>query len=67
MFSVKQACEVVGLNSIISSKKEDILNADGLILPGVGAFNEAINNLKNRGLDSVIKLQVKKNIPLFIN
>lgn len=65
LFSVKQACEVVGLNSIISSKKEDILNADGLILPGVGAFNEAINNLKNRGLDSVIKLQVKKNIPLF--
>lgn len=46
LFSVKQACDTVGIKAKISSEKEDILNADALILPGVGAFIEAMNNLK---------------------
>tara|TARA_B100000780_G_C21118251_1_gene452670 strand:- start:308 stop:958 length:651 start_codon:yes stop_codon:yes gene_type:complete len=65
LFSVKQACDTVGLNSVISSSKEDIINADALILPGVGAFNEAMKNLVDLGLDTVIKLKVNKGIPLF--
>ena len=58
LFSVKQACDTVGLNSVISSNKEDILKADALILPGVGAFNEAMTNLVELGLDNAIKLKV---------
>ena len=46
LFSVKQACDTVGINARISSEREDILKADALILPGVGAFIEAMNNLK---------------------
>jgi glutamine amidotransferase len=65
LFSVKQACDTVGLNSVISSSKEDIINADALILPGVGAFNEAMKNLVDLGLDTIIKLKVNKGIPLF--
>ena len=60
LFSVKQACDTVGLNSVISSSKEDIIDADALILPGVGAFNEAMKNLVDLGLDTIIKLKVNK-------
>ena len=50
LFSVKQACDTVGIESKISSDVDEIINADGLILPGVGAFNEAMKNLNNLGI-----------------
>ena len=65
LFSVKQACDTVGINAKISSEKEDILNADALILPGVGAFNEAMNNLKNLELDVAIKQKVNNGTQIF--
>jgi glutamine amidotransferase len=65
LFSVKQACDTVGINAKISSDREDILNADALILPGVGAFIEAINNLKSFGLDTAIQEKVKNGTPIF--
>ncbi len=65
LFSVKQACDTVGMNAKISSDKNDVLNADALILPGVGAFIEAMNNLKKFELDIAIKEKVKVGIPLF--
>lgn len=65
LFSVKQACDTVGLNAKISSNKEDILEADALILPGVGAFIEAMQNLEDLGLVEPIKEAVKNNKPLF--
>jgi glutamine amidotransferase len=65
LFSVKQACETVGLNAKISSEREDVLNADALILPGVGAFIEAMDNLKKLKLDDAIIGKVKNETPLF--
>lgn len=65
LFSVKQACDTVGLNAEISSNREDILNADALILPGVGAFIEAMNNLKKFGLDAAIQNKVNNGTPIF--
>uniref|UniRef100_UPI004048115A imidazole glycerol phosphate synthase subunit HisH n=1 Tax=Algoriphagus sp. TaxID=1872435 RepID=UPI004048115A len=65
LFSVKQACDTVGMNTTISFNKEDILNADAFILPGVGAFNEAMNNLKKLGLDTLIKNKVNSGTPIF--
>lgn len=65
LFSVKQACDTVGINSEISSNREDILNADALILPGVGAFIEAMNNLKKFGLDTAIQIKVSGGTPIF--
>src|SRR5687768_15819109 len=65
LFSVKQACDTVGMEAILSSDKKDILNADALILPGVGAFNEAMNNLENLDLVSAIKSKVSEGNPLF--
>jgi glutamine amidotransferase len=65
LFSVKQACDTVGMNAEISSNKEEILNADALILPGVGAFIEAMNNLKKLELDIAIKQKVNLGTPIF--
>ncbi len=65
LFSVKQACDTVGINAEISSNSEDILNADALILPGVGAFIEAMNNLKKFGLDTAIQNKVNGGTPIF--
>jgi glutamine amidotransferase len=65
LFSVKQACDAVGINAIISSEKKDLLVADALILPGVGAFIEAMTNLRELGLDIAIKEKVQSGTPLF--
>jgi glutamine amidotransferase len=55
LFSVQHACKIVGLNPVITNKPEDIRKADALILPGVGAFGDAIENL--RKLDLVQELR----------
>ena len=65
LFSVKQACDTIGIKAKISSNREDVLSADALILPGVGAFIEAMNNLKKFGLDTAIQEKVKSGTPIF--
>lgn len=65
LFSVEQACRHVGIEAIISDRKEDIESADGLLLPGVGAFQEAMNNLENLGLIPSILSAVEEGKPLF--
>ena len=40
--SVKNALDYLGLENIITSKPEEILSADKIILPGVGAFSDAM-------------------------
>ena len=65
LYSVKQACDTVGMNAIVSSSKEDVLNADALVLPGVGAFLEAMNNLQSLDLIEAIKSKVNSGTPIF--
>jgi glutamine amidotransferase len=65
LFSVKQACDKVGMNAAISDKCDEITAADALVLPGVGAFNEAMNNLNNLGIKEIIKQKVALGTPLF--
>lgn len=55
LFSVQHACEYVGLNATITSSPEIIAAADAAILPGVGAFGDAMQNLEKLGLITVIK------------
>jgi len=55
LFSVERACEHVGLNPQITSDISVIMNSDGLILPGVGAFGDAMKNLWELDLVSPIK------------
>ena len=62
--SVKNALNFLGLESKISSDEEDIRNANALILPGVGAFPDAMENIEKLSLDNIIKEEVAKNKPL---
>lgn len=62
--SIKNAFEGLGIEAKLSREREDILNADGVILPGVGAFSHGMNNLKKYGLIEIIKDYVITGKPL---
>ena len=64
LFSLRQSLKKIGTESIITSQKSEIEHADKLILPGVGAFGDAADKLRQSGLDSVIKEQCKSGKPL---
>ena len=49
---------------IISNKSEEILAADKVILPGVGAFGHAMDALKKSGMDKTVKEVAEQNKPL---
>ena len=63
LFSVNQALENIGLTPIISSDPDEIKNADALVLPGVGAFGDAMLNLEKLGLIDPIKEFIKSGKP----
>ncbi len=63
LFSVQQACLHVGLDAEISNDPAKVAAADGLILPGVGAFGTAMRNLRKRGIEAPLKAQVAAGIP----
>lgn len=50
LFSVKHACAHAGMRAEVTSSKADILAADAVILPGVGAFGDAMANLRRLDL-----------------
>jgi glutamine amidotransferase len=55
IFSVKQACAHARIDAILTSNPDDVKLSDGIILPGVGAFGDAMNYLKSFGLIEPIK------------
>ena len=61
--SVEKALQKLGQDVVITRKKEQILAADKVILPGVGAFGDAMKNLNEYGLVEVIHQVVEKRIP----
>ena len=63
LFSIQQACEYVGYSVEISSDPEKLLKADGLILPGVGAFGNAMESLVSKNMVSPIFEFVKTGRP----
>lgn len=62
--SVDNALARLGCESVISSDPDVIMAADRVILPGVGAFEDAMKNLDRRGLDLCIKELVARQTPL---
>jgi glutamine amidotransferase len=56
--SVSKALEFLGAQAQVSCSEEDIRAADGLILPGVGAFADGMRNLRERGLVDLLSSQV---------
>jgi imidazole glycerol-phosphate synthase subunit HisH len=63
LFSVVRAIEQVGYKPIVSNSPEEILAADALILPGVGAFKAAMDNLDKLGLVNPIKKYITSGKP----
>lgn len=61
--SVEKALQKLGAEVVITKDAEEILHADKVILPGVGAFGDAMANLKKYGLDEVIHQVVEKGTP----
>ncbi len=61
--SVEKALKFLGEDAVITREKEEILNADKVILPGVGAFGDAMHNLEQFGLIDVIKEVVELRKP----
>ena len=62
--SVEKAVSAVGGQPVISSDPDAILKAARLILPGVGAFGDAMENLRRNGLDAAIRESVNAGKPL---
>ena len=61
--SVEKAIQFLGEEAVITREAEQILSASHVILPGVGAFGDAMEKLQNYGLIPVIHEVVKRQIP----
>lgn len=55
LFSVTQACERAGMRALVTARPEELLAAPAVILPGVGAFGDAMQTLKTLGLVEVLR------------
>jgi glutamine amidotransferase len=62
--SVRRAVEECGGHPIVTSRPQDVATAARIILPGVGAFPEAMENLRANGLDEALREQVvERGVP----
>jgi glutamine amidotransferase len=64
LFSVSKALERLGTAYFVSSEKSELFNADALILPGVGAFRDAMLRLNEEGLSEMVKEFAQTGKPL---
>src|SRR5262245_2188249 len=64
LFSVKQACEHVGMDASITADARVVAGASAVIGPGVGAFRDAMATLKRHDLVSVIRDTAASGKPL---
>ncbi len=64
LFSISSSAKALGLDVIVTGDAEKIRNAERIILPGVGAFEDAINKLRNSGLADVIIEEANKGKPI---
>jgi imidazole glycerol-phosphate synthase subunit HisH len=62
--SVEKALEHVGAHATITNHHDELRRADGLVLPGVGAFPQAMRNLDALGLPGLIRDLSSQGIPL---
>lgn len=64
LFSLKSSFAAIQEDAFVTSDPDEIKKADKIILPGVGAFSDAIQKLKTSKLDVVLKEEVEKGKPL---
>jgi glutamine amidotransferase len=62
--SVSHALAFLGHHAVATSNPQDIARADAVVLPGVGAFAVAMENLRRRGLDGALaKAALEREVP----
>ena len=64
LFSLSSSFKAIGAETVITGDAETIKKADKLILPGVGAFGDAVNKLRHTGLDKIIIEEAKNGKPI---
>ncbi|MBR4767770.1 MAG: imidazole glycerol phosphate synthase subunit HisH [Lachnospiraceae bacterium] len=64
LFSLKSSFQAIGEPVTVTGDPDEILAADRVILPGVGAFRDAIKALSENGLSDVVKEVAKRGTPL---
>ena len=65
LFSLCSSLDAIGAESVVTSDPDVIRRADRIILPGVGAFGDAIAKLRETGLDRIIKKEAAEGKPIF--
>lgn len=65
LHSVKNSLDFLGIENKISGDLDEIKNANALILPGVGAFPDAMRTLEEKGIAEIIKEKCNAGTPLF--
>lgn len=64
LFSLKSSFEAIGQEVFVSGDEAQLSKADRLILPGVGAFGDAAEKLRQSGLDAFVRQAAAKGTPL---
>ncbi|MEK3899844.1 MULTISPECIES: imidazole glycerol phosphate synthase subunit HisH [unclassified Paenibacillus] len=64
LHSVSKAVERLGYTSLVTSDAAEILAADSVILPGVGAFGDAMEHLRESGMDDVVRAAASAGQPV---
>lgn len=64
LFSLQSSLNFIGVDAVITKNEDTIRSADQIILPGVGAYGDAIRKLKEDNLDKLIIELVKSGKPL---
>lgn len=64
LFSLQSSFKAIGEDAFVSSDASELAKADRLVLPGVGAFEDAANKLRASGLDSFVRQQAASGTPL---
>lgn len=64
LFSLVSSFRAIGVNAVATSDKDIIKSAEKIVLPGVGAFEDAAKKLTSSGLKQVVLEQAKKGVPL---
>ena len=64
LFSLKSSLTAIGAEATVTKDEAELRRAEKIILPGVGAFADAMDKLRNSGLADVVKEEVKTGKPL---
>ena len=64
LFSLRSSFAAIGVEAFVSGNPDELAKADRLILPGVGAFGDAAQKLRDSGLDTFVKEQAASGKPL---